>query len=971
MKRDTTVNQHLFNYFEQVELPAPALSAGEIEALLRDQFHVTATAEPLGSQQDQNFLLRADASGDPFGVLKVANPVFSQAEIDLRTVAAEVVASTEPSIRVPRLVEGPLGELAGWWDTSGGRFHVRVLEFISGRTLTGSNYLSPVAVARMGELSARASRALADVTHAASARVHQWDLQHAGRVVETLEGLEPDDRVRNLVRSAADQALAVLSPIQSQLRRQIGHFDITDDNVMSPEAPGSLPDAIIDFGDVSESWLVADVAVTVSSLLHHDGLSPLSTVPAIQAFHAIRPLSEEEADALWPLVVLRGAVLVLSGRHQMRFDENNDYASDALDREFRILEQSLSVPMEVMSGLIRAALGMPPASAQPEWQAPPVLSLEGRIAVLEPGTTSELNDDGAWQSKETLGLQALKELDAGAAAVILPFGRFVLTGAPALSMATPATFSTATTLWLAKSLPLNVPSTAELNEGPDAIRIHLGGVTLSFSVTDTARPSATLPARTAISVQLLREDSGEVPPRVEPGYAAGWLSLLDDPGPALGLGSSECPPHPERDSLLRRRHDVLADVQEYYFDRPPQVERGWREYLMSTEGRVYLDMVNNVTSVGHAHPRVAAAAARQLRLINTNSRFNYAAITDFAESVAATLPDELDTVFFVNSGSEATDLSIRLAMAATGRSDVVAMRESYHGWTYASDAVSTSIADNPQAVSTRPDWVHTVDAANSYRGRHRGAEAHRYAAEAAAHIRTLAAEGAAPAAFICESFFGNAGGVALPPGYLQTVYGTVRELGGVAIADEVQVGYGRLGEWFWGFQQQGVVPDIVAVAKSVGNGQPIGIVVTSRAIADRYRTQGYFFSSTGGSPLSSVIGMTVLDIIEKEGLQENARLVGGHLKRRLEQLAESYEIIGAVHGSGLYLGLELVRSRKTLEPATEETGAICSRLLELGVIVQPTGDHLNVLKIKPPLCVSEESVNFFADALEGVLRTGW
>jgi 4-aminobutyrate aminotransferase-like enzyme len=224
---------------------------------------------------------------------------------------------------------------------------------------------------------------------------------------------------------------------------------------------------------------------------------------------------------------------------------------------------------------------------------------------------------------------------------------------------------------------------------------------------------------------------------------------------------------------------------------------------------------------------------------------------------------------------------------------------------------------------------------------------------------------------IAETYFGNAGGVALPDGYLAQVYAAVRRHGGLAIADEVQVGYGRLGEWFWGFQQQGAVPDIVAVAKSIGGGQPIGAVITRREVADRYRAGGYFFSSTGGSPVSAAIGMAVLDVIEQEGLQENARVVGGHLTRRLEELSHRHELIGTVHGSGLYLGVEFVRDRATLEPATAETAAICDRLLELGVIMQPTGDFQNVLKIKPPLVITRASVDVFVDALDRVLATGF
>jgi 4-aminobutyrate aminotransferase-like enzyme len=199
----------------------------------------------------------------------------------------------------------------------------------------------------------------------------------------------------------------------------------------------------------------------------------------------------------------------------------------------------------------------------------------------------------------------------------------------------------------------------------------------------------------------------------------------------------------------------------------------------------------------------------------------------------------------------------------------------------------------------------------------------------------------------------------------------VRSAGGLAVADEVQVGYGRLGEWFWGFHQQSVVPDIVSVAKSTGNGYPLGAVITSRAIADAFSSQGYFFSSTGGSPLSCAIGLTVLDVLADEDLQGNASRVGAHLKGRLLSLRDRHPIVGTVHGVGLYLGVEMIRDADTLAPATHETAAICDRMLELGVVIQPTGDHMNILKTKPPLCIDVDAADFYVDTLDRVLTEGW
>ena len=235
----------------------------------------------------------------------------------------------------------------------------------------------------------------------------------------------------------------------------------------------------------------------------------------------------------------------------------------------------------------------------------------------------------------------------------------------------------------------------------------------------------------------------------------------------------------------------------------------------------------------------------------------------------------------------------------------------------------------------------------------------------------MADRGRPPAAFLAEPFYGNAGGMALPDGYLTEVYAATRAAGGLCIADEIQVGYGRLGMHFWGFEQQHAVPDIVTVAKAMGNGHPLGAVITRREIADSFRSQGYFFSSAGGSPVSAVVGLTVLDILRDERLQENAKTVGTHLKSRLEILQQKHPLIGAVHGSGLYLGVEFVRDHDTLEPATEETVAICERLLELGVVLQPTSERMCVLKVKPPLCLTTSDADRFVDALDDVLTHGW
>ncbi|MGW0915274.1 aminotransferase [Streptomyces sp. NPDC002784] len=973
------------DFFTEDALPAPRVAPAEAERIAAERLGITARAQALGSQQDANFLLYA-GDGTPTAVLKIANPAFSDTEIDAQDTAADLVTAAHPQLRIATVLRDPDGSPRRTTvDTQTGPAIARLLHYLPGGTLSGPRHLSPASVAAMGTIAGKVSTALCGFRHPGLDRVLQWDPQHADRVVDKLAGFidEPDRRAA--VQDATAEAWAHVHDLAAALPSQAVHLDLTDDNLIrSPGTLPPLPDGVIDFGDVTTSWAVGELAVTLSSLLHHDGLEPHHVLPAVRAFHAVRPLSREEAEALWPLVILRAAVLVVSGRQQAAVDEDNAYATSALDREWRIFEQATSLPLPVMVRLVRDATGTADVSARTAQADAPIRPLlrglaADDITLLDLSPDAESMDLGAWTDAGTEERLAASALADGAAAVATRYARTQLTRTQALSAVSTPTVSTGMNIWVGRDAALQAPAAGRvLAAAPGRIELTYGTQVLSLSLAPEDRPVVSTGATVQAGEELARLDSGttvhvalraadgpDIPRLVRHEYAPGWLALTADPAPLLDL-PADCDRPRERD-LLDRRDAVFATVQGHYYANPPQIERGWRHFLLSTEGRAYLDIVNNVTPLGHAHPRVEQAVSRQLRRLNTNSRFHYSSVVEFTERLAGLLPEPLDTVFLVNSGSEAVDLGLRLAIGASGQHDVVALREAYHGWTYASDAVSTSLQDNPNALATRPSWVHTVDSPNAYRGRHRGTDAVRYAPEAVAVIDELAASGRPAGAFIAETYYGNAGGVALPDGYLAGVYAALRRHGGLAVADEVQVGYGRLGHWFWGFEQQGVVPDIVCVAKAMGNGHPLGAVITSKEVAERYREQGYFFSSTGGSPVSSIVGLTVLDTLRDEDLQGNAARVGGHLKRRLEALADRYGIIGAVHGSGLYLGLELVRDRATLEPATEETAELCDRMLDLGVIVQPTGDHLNILKIKPPLCIDSTAADFFADMLDAAL----
>ncbi len=988
------------------DLPPLHVDEDWARTVVREHFGLEVRARSLGSQQDANFLLVAtggETAGEVVAVLKATHPAVSTAEVEAHDEAADRIAERCPDLRVATVLRDAAGApQRRLLDSPDGPFTARLIRYLPGGTVVDDGYLHPSRVARMGELAARVDLALAGWGHPGTEGTSEWDPRHGLAAVEAHAPWLPEGR-RAQVLDTARAAAERVAPLAGLLPEQVVHLDLTDDNLVLSDTPGpraaAVLDGVIDLSDLTRTWAVCELAVTLSCLLHHDGVlhaGPSAVLPAVRAHHAVRPLAPAEVDALWPLVVLRACVLVACGSHQVAVDGGNDYASSRLEQnEWRIFEQAVAVPAEVVTGVLRAALGTPPARPDEAADrlraaaagADPVAPLTG-AAQLDLAWDADDLDGGAFLDPRAVEELAAARLDAGERAAVTRWGEARLAGSPALSSEVPSTVATGVEVRSGHPLVLRAPWDGSVRRldgrleltGRDArLVLDLDRCERTPFAEDgpvgAGRALAEVSEGDVVGVQLLAVDAPGVPALVRASDAPGWLALTADPAPLLGLPATPRPGGAGDDSELLSRRDagVLAEVQEHYYTgavRPPRVERGWRHHLATTDGRVLLDVVNNVTAVGHAHPRVAAAAARQLARLNTNSRFHYAGVVELSERIAALLPDPLDTVFLVNSGSEATDLAIRLAHVATGRTDTVAVREAYHGWTWASDAVSTSVADNPAALETRPAWVHTVEAPNTYRGPHRAArgdDVGQYARDAVAAVDELAARGRPPAAFIAEAFYGNAGGLPLPPGYLREVYAAVRRHGGLAIADEVQVGYGRLGSTLWGFEQQGVVPDVVAVAKSVGNGHPVGAVITTRAVAARYRDAGYFFASTGGSPVSCAVALAVLDVLRDEELQANARTTGARLRAGLESLAQRHPLVGAVHGEGLYLGLELVRDRDTLEPAREETAVLCDRMLELGVVVQPTSDRQNVLKIKPPLCLDADAVDFFVGALDRAL----
>ena len=418
---------------------------------------------------------------------------------------------------------------------------------------------------------------------------------------------------------------------------------------------------------------------------------------------------------------------------------------------------------------------------------------------------------------------------------------------------------------------------------------------------------------------------------------------------------------------LAARNEHISKGMSTSYQHPIAMDSAGLQYMHGSDRKTYLDAYNNIIHVGHCHPKVVRAAQRQLARMNTNTRYLYDVHAEYAERLSNLFPDSLNKVFFVNSGSAASDLAIRLAQTHSKANDLMVMEHGYHGNTRLGIAMSHyKFAGKGGAGADH--HVHVAPMPDTYRGPIKAREENAGAqyAEQAIHILSEAKEKVA--AFIAEPIIGCGGQVPLPPGYLAPIYEAVRAQGGVCISDEVQVGFGRLGKHFWGYEMQNVVPDIVVLGKPIGNGHPLAAVVTTDAIAASFENGMEFFSSFGGNPVSCATGLAVLDVIAEEKLQENALETGAYLKAGLKALAENFPVIGDVRGEGLFIGIELIEDPITLTPATDFTRDLVNRVKEAGILISSDGPYNNVIKIKPPITFDKSHADHLLHTLAMELR---
>ncbi len=416
-------------------------------------------------------------------------------------------------------------------------------------------------------------------------------------------------------------------------------------------------------------------------------------------------------------------------------------------------------------------------------------------------------------------------------------------------------------------------------------------------------------------------------------------------------------------TLLARRTRLLGKHFPLFYEKPLHLVKGEGVWVFDADGRRYLDVYNNVPHVGHCHPHVVDALCKQAHILNIHTRYLHENIVAFAERLTATFDDDLNMALFCCTGTEANELALRISRFHSGGMGFIVSDHSYHG-------NSATLAELTTAFPTfekKGPHIRSVRIPDLYRDpTPRSAED--YASDVAAAIRDLEANGIRLAAFLVDTIFSTEGLPRVPAGYLKAAVDHVHNAGGLFIADEVQPGFGRMGDHMWGYQAHGVLPDLVTMGKPMGNGHPLAGVVARDGLIDPFAASSMYFNTFGGNPVSSAVGLAVLEVIEREELQKNAKTVGTYIQAELHKLAERHDIIGDVRGGGLFFGIELVSDRKTKEPATAETSRIINLMRENGILISKIGRDENVLKMRPPMVFTKDNADQLLSTLDTVLK---
>jgi 4-aminobutyrate aminotransferase-like enzyme/Ser/Thr protein kinase RdoA (MazF antagonist) len=1000
--------------------PPPSFTLDQIAEIARDLYGLTGQISPLDSERDQNVKL-VEADGGTW-ILKIANVLEEPVRLEFQCRLLQHLAVIDPTLPIPHIRPALSGAmLAEVEGRDGVRHLVRVVGWLQGEVFAKAEK-TPQLLESLGANLGRIDAALQSFGHAGAMCDLDWDIRRAGQSRQRLDHLT-DAADRKLVSGLLDRFDAVVAPRLARARLAIIHNDANDYNLLV-DAAGTRLTGIIDFGDAMQSALIGELAIACAYAIL-DSRQPLVDAGRIAAaYHRHMPLREDEIDLLHDLIIMRLVTSVTMSASRRDRAADNAYLAISEAPAWNLLRRLAAVDPIIATGLLRKACGFeaaPGAKRIRDWihlHRPNFDAVFDRHPALERKGLVPLGDAGdpiaiASAAREPQQAQDLWLSYAAAHGIDLGIGpwceeRSIYTTeafASRLVEGQRRTLHIGLDLFVAAGTPVRAPLAGKVvdfyltnlpldygcavlleHEPEPGLRFyslwgHLAAKTASglkigdwiaagqvFAwIGDTHENGNWLPHLHLQLVSYRPRSADDVIGAGESVFRDVWADLFPDPSDLAGL-----PPETFRRSgrsseaiVNARRRQLLPNLSISY-RQPLKIVRGEGAWLIDDTGRAYLDCYNNVAHLGHAHPEVVEVLARQAALLNTNTRYLHDTIIDYADALTATLPKHLQVCGFVCTGSEANDLALRMARAHTGQRDMVVLDWAYHGH------LSSLIEISPYKYKRKggegkPAHIWEAMLPDSYRAPsdwQREDYARHFAQSVRDQLAAMQDAGRKPAGFIAESMPSVGGQIFLPDGYLAEVYRDIRAAGGVVIADEVQVGFGRIGSHMWGFETQGVEPDIVTMGKPIGNGHPLAALVTTTEIAKSFANGMEYFNTFGGNAVSCAVGLKVLEILQRDHLQENARRLGEDLLTRMRRLAERHPEIGDVRGSGLFLGLDLVEDRVSKKPATERAGRIVQKARELGVLMGTDGPYDNVIKLRPAMIFSQANADHLMQVLE-------
>ena len=989
------------------------------ERICLEQFNIKGVATTLPGEIDFNFKIKTKAKAQY--ILKISRPDADENELDFQQSLLNYIAINGPDITAPRVICDTKDNLISTFkDDNGNIRYVRLLTWVSGRILNHVNpQLEPLRYS-LGETCGKLTKVLQGFNHTKAHREFDWDVAQSLWTSQHIDIFSSEEK--ELVSYFQNEFKNGLNTYET-LRKSVVHNDANDFNVIvssNLETPTVI--AAIDYGDAIHTQIINDLAITCAyAIMHHN--DPLDAVlPIIKGYHSVFPLEENELAHLYNAIAMRLVISITkSGINKIK-EPDNSYLLISEKPAWELLKKWRAISSDFAHYSFRKVCDY---SAHPnenkfnKWASKETISIQDifpsvsknsfqpldlSVSSTWVGHQDQFNDLDFFQYK----INALEKHHPNkciAGGYLEP--RAIYTSSDYDAIGNYGRKSRTTHLgvdfWLPKNTPVHTLLDGEIYTATfcKGSKNYGGLIILKHRVNDFeffslyGHLSQNSVANISIGKQLKKGDYiGDLGDRNENGnwvphlHFQLMLSVLDFkndfPGVAfyneIEVWKSICP-NPNLlfkseglQTLEMRSNEALIDFRKQHLGKslslqyktPIKMVRGAGAYLIDQYGQKYLDTVNNVAHVGHEHYEVVKAGQQQMALINTNSRYLHNNIETLAKTLLETLPPELNVLHFVNSGSEANELALRMAKATTKENDCIASEFGYHGNSAMCINISSYKFDGKGGEGA-PEYTHIFPLPDTFRGKYKGSNtAKNYAEEVQLQIDTIHKKGRGVAAFIIEPIISCGGQVELPKGFLKLAYEKVRTAGGVCISDEVQTGCGRLGKTFWGFQLHDVTPDIVTIGKPLGNGHPVAAVACTQVVADAFANGMEYFNTFGGNPVSCAIATRVLETVKQEKLQENALEVGTFLKTELKKLAEVFPIIGNVRGQGLFLGIEFVDSELT--PLPKQTEYLANRMKDHGILMSTDGPDHNVLKIKPPIVFSKKQAKELLFYFEKVMR---